>query len=763
MTPTELYNRLNLATTASQVEEALGAFESDPDAHPSWVPYGSKENNRGVIEITGDSGRALVERVTNGIDAVLEAEFEAHHGNPDCRSPKEAARAWLGVPDGGLSELSQEERRRLAQRVVVRINEGEGRDSRVVEIRDYGIGLTAEEMPRTILSLNESNKIQKYYVAGTYGQGGSGTLAVSKYTLVASRRNGNDRVGFTIAKFLDLPPEVYKTGHYVYLTVDGGVPEADVPADQFKNGTLVRHFGYELTAYPSPVGPNSIYGLLNQVLFDPVIPIWLDNPVNTQRRVIKGSRNALNGAVDEGDEQRHGPTIVHNERMFYTSIGEFGRLGIEYWVLAMPSEANKRPSAAFVNPSKPILMTVNGQNHSELSASLIRKDAGLPYLASRLICHINCDGLTALSKRALFVSTREEARRGAVLTQIQQELIHVLRSDDDLVRLNEEARLRGLQESDENALRQMRREVARLLRLQGNNVVDAIGAQVSAEGASDQRPTHPRVPRPRPVLLPIEPHDPPTFIHFVGDGPITFHTEQRKYIRIETDASSRYHNPNDPNESRINVFSTHGEVTFCGSTPLQGGRMRAIFECSARAQLGSTGTIRVELSRPGLPVLSDEKQIQIVAPPPVREDAREIALPEFDVRPVEPESEKWLAFDWPDDTSQIASESEEEDGKLVVYYSTVFPPYRNQLTVFEARDPGMASSFTERYKIWLAVHALLIKKDQQAQEREGQAREEDEAEVVRERRERCRMATMAAFFARNEVQNPEVPQPQQEP
>lgn len=395
-----------------------------------------------------------------------------------------------------------------------------------------------------------------------------------------------------------------------------------------------------------------------------------------------------------------------------------------------------------------------------LSGSLIRRDAGLSYLASRLICHVNCDGLTPLSKRALFVSTREEARRGAVLTLIQQELVRVLRSDDDLVRLNEEARLRGLHESDENALRQMRREVARLLRLQGGNVIDAIGAEISQGGDSTQRPTHPRTPRPRPI--PIEPHDPPTFIRIVHESPVAFHAEQRRYIRIETDASSQYHNANNPAESRINIFSTHSEVAFCGSTPLQGGRMRAIFECTTRAQLGATGTIRVELSRPGLSVLSDEKQVEIVAPPPVREDARQIALPEFDVRPVDPGDEKWLAFEWPDDVSQIASSSEEEDGKLVVYFSTAFPAYGNQLGSFEARDPGLASSFTERYKIWLAVHALLVQKDQQSQPQSSQPRTEADSETIRERQERCRMATMAVFFARNEAQSPEIVQAQQD-
>jgi hypothetical protein len=85
-----------------------------------------------------------------------------------------------------------------------------------------------------------------------------------------------------------------------YLTFDGGVLEADPSVDVFPRGTQIKHFGYDLTSYSSPLGPNSLYGLLNQTLFDPILPVWLDSRIHNYRRVIKGSRNALNGAVDAG-------------------------------------------------------------------------------------------------------------------------------------------------------------------------------------------------------------------------------------------------------------------------------------------------------------------------------------------------------------------------------------------------------------------------------------------------------------------------------
>src|SRR5262249_5947617 len=159
----------------------------------------------------------------------------------------------------GLAEMSAPARQRLADRVIIKISPGTSREARVVDVRDYGIGIKPEDMPKTILSLNESNKIRKHYLAGTYGQGGSSTFAISAYTIIASRHRDESRVAFTIVKFLDLPPEDYKTGHYVYFTIDDALSVVDSQQLQFPPGTLVRHLGYDLSSYSSPVGPSSVY------------------------------------------------------------------------------------------------------------------------------------------------------------------------------------------------------------------------------------------------------------------------------------------------------------------------------------------------------------------------------------------------------------------------------------------------------------------------------------------------------------------------
>lgn len=478
--------------------------------------------------------------------------------------------------------------------------------------------------------------------------------------------------------------------------------------------------------------------------------------------MIKGSRNALCGAVDDGDE-RSGPGLSHSIPMFSVSLGDFGRIGIEYWVLQQPTRENKRPNAAFVNPAKPIVLTLNGQNQGEFSQLLIRKEAELPFLVQRMIAHIDCDSLSATSKRLLFVSNRETQREVKVREMIQQELVKALRSDDLLKRLNDEARQQGMRHQDEGALQYMRNEVARLLRLQGVDLGQNVGGDRNSAGATGGSPVASR--RHHATPQSIELHEPPTYIRFVSEEEreITFYSEQRRYIRIETDANSIYHDPNNPHRSNINII-VGADLAVRGSTALKDGRMRAIVEGLGSSQIGRTGTIRVELKRPGLTVLVDERLYRIVEAPEAKPAGRRVSMPLFRTVPVAGiDDPVWTQLGWPDNVNIIASQAQMEEGTLVVYYSSVFPKYAIQARSFEGRSPGLGVSFTSRYEIWLAVHSLLKYQDEQlaaasrssheASEGETDRRsEEPEIDELKEREERCRIAIMSSMFAAREVQ-----------
>jgi hypothetical protein len=746
-----LFDALVGAASIADLEKAIVAYKRIHGPAVTEVPFGRRPNNRGAIEVSSDAGRSAIERLTNAHDALLELEHDEHGGMPECRSPREAASAWLGVPAReGLSGLSNKERQDLAAATVLRLEPGEGWQSRLLSVIDRGVGILPDQMESTILSLNESNKIQKHYLAGTYGQGGSSTLAFCKYAFIASRHHTSNRIAFSVVRYEDLPAEEYKTGRYVYLVKDDVPLVIGANEGDFTHGTIVRHFGFDLTRYTASIGPRSIYGVLQRVLFDPVAPVRFENQVHGWNRTIKGSRNALNGAVDEGDESR-GPDLDHHMPLFNVSLGDHGGIGVEYWVLARPESKNRtrqrtKPADSFVDAAKPIILSHNGQNQGEITGRLIKDDADLPFLQGRLICHVNCDRLAPAAKRSLFSSTREHSREGYLLERIREELVRLLESDDELTRLNEEAREQSLKERDETAQKQMRRQVARLLRIAGAALQESGGTRGKEGNGRDVR----RGPRVKP--LPIEPKDPPTFIRIVWDEEknIPFYGGQRRYIRIETDANSDYHDADDLRRSRINIAVGHDLKVF-GTSPLKGGRMRLGIECAVSVAVGSSGSIRIELYRKGLPTLSDEKEYRIVEPPQPKDRERDATFPDFEVIPVAgPEEDDWdyVTDDEDVDVARHASGAVMNAGKLYVYYSTAFPRFQTELRRFEQQNPAVAQSFQTRYELWLAVHSLLMYQEEQT----VSSPPADEATLTESKRqERCRLATIAAMVASQEV------------
>ena len=189
--------------------------------------------------------------------------------------------------------------------------------------------------------------------------------------------------------------------------------------------------------------------------------------------------------------------------------------------------------------------------------------------------------------------------------------------------------------------------------------------------------------------------------------------------------------------------------------------MRVIVTCANDATKGGTGRLEVELRVPGQPTLSDSRDIAVVEPPKTRGGKQQIVMPPFNVEPVEgPDDPTWDSLGWPENVSAIASQAVTIEGKLTVYYSKVFPRYAEYARKLEAKDTSLAASFDARYRVWLAVHSLIL--DKEANEQAAAAHgpdggepvpDDDRAEEL-ERAERCRFATIAAMFAAQEVRQP---------
>lgn len=760
MTGAEALASLLACTDLPSAQAALAAIVAAPDLGAGWAPVG-RENNLGTIGAAADPGRSLVERVTNAIDAVLERARVEANADVDCPSPGEAARRWLGVPAGGVGAMSRTERRALAERISVTVDDDAGWASCVVTVQDQGIGLTPEQMPRTILALNESNKVDRPYLCGAYGQGGSSTFAACALALIVCRsRSEPGRVGFTVVRFEELPAARWKHGRYVYLTSRGAVPEAaasDVPG-LGEPGVLVRHFGYDLSRYRHAVGHGSLYVLLRHALFDPVLPFRLKVPTLAGARTIKGARAELQGATD-ADEAAAGlePTLV--QPRFPVALGGLGQVEVEYWVLPPPTPSLRVPIGHYVDPYRPVLLTFDGQVHGELPVGVVRTDArrggaDLPYLATRLVVHVRCDGLVAEARRALFVTNREEARSGVVRATIEAEVVRLLRSDDDLTRLNEEARRSTVGRQDEESRRELQTEVARLLRATGAGARARAGARGVLEdgepglprrlpGGGRPGPGQPTGPGEAPAL-----NDPPTRLDLLGPRPLELAPGQRRYVQVSTDAAERH----DP----ALAVELEGDLLLCSRTPLRQGRLRLLIEADRDAAPGSSGRIGVRLEREGLPALEDSLGVLIVNAPLERPDRRPARVPEIECEPVEgPDDPAWVALDWPADVRRVASAARGDPSRLTVHYSRAFPPFRTAFDALTRKDPVLAASFETRYRVWLGVHSLILARGSAAPSSaldDAPAPPGEDWLAEADRAERCRIAQVAAIVATQEVQ-----------
>ena len=153
-----------------------------------WHAFGDNPSNLSTIGLGTKPGRSLTERLTNAMDALLEDRVSPGISLPN--SPRLAALQWFGRPvsgpDNGLFKWSYSAEG-IDRRIDVVLHLSGDENAPTVDVVDDGIGIEAEALPATILSLHGHNKITKRYLIGAFGQGGSSTLGFSEFALILSR------------------------------------------------------------------------------------------------------------------------------------------------------------------------------------------------------------------------------------------------------------------------------------------------------------------------------------------------------------------------------------------------------------------------------------------------------------------------------------------------------------------------------------------------------------------------------------------------
>lgn len=756
-TPAGLVARLFTAKTAADIE---GVISGMPDAR--WRQLGDKPGNYALVNVGSDAADALMERITNAMDAVIEREAELRDER-DLDDPRGAAERFLGVPGGHVWKMRDkpgqrrdEARRALAQQVRVTLREGTRKEHPTVAVEDDGIGQHPDDFPTTLTSLNESNKRDKFYLLGAYGWGGASVYAFGDFTLVVSRRNPalrrdgqRDEVGWTIVRYNDLSSDRHsKTGVYEYLVVDhdedprGGVPRfaaAELPEAQREwSGTSVTMVDFRMDRYVTePVwrGSRSLWVLAGALMFDPIMPFLIRDE---RPRAAANLKSALEGLVINGAATRlteaKGRRLDHAEAnqevegtfrdtdritlngTFHADLTSGGAVDIRWWVIGEKGNAKKdwEPILAYVPPDQAVTVSHNGQRHESYTRLVLEK-LSLLSLSKFVVVQIDTDKLSWQEKRLLFSSARDRLKEGSVKREMLDALTAALKDDDlrrEEHRRKERALARRSKEQADRVRRRLAKAVAALRQGLEQKYKVVLSANVELPLFTDQPLADPpdTESQERPVAVePVVYEGDPTFIK-VLNGPISVPAGGRAIVRLSIDAADEFF-ADHPGRWLPVVSRGRESFAVAGYSDVRNGRMRATI-AARTAGVGEKGRIIfmvVSADPDGQPIM-DEVDITTVEPPATREKRVKPAgkgpgkEAGPDVQPIG--REQWAALGFEADGSTVAKvEPNENDPDLLTIYVNVDYPQLDQAIMARPRTDDDA---IDEFKDGFAAHMALL-------------------------------------------------------
>lgn len=694
------------ARTDDDVNAILEMHESHTGAL-RFRPVGDRPNNRGTITIGSSPILAIVERVTNMADGMIEMMVARSPGKV-ITSPREAAREYFGVPGAGLVEMVEAERRAVAENMVVMFRDSGDRRRPTIVVRDRGMGETAARFPQTLLSLNENNKVDKPYTHGTYGQGGAVAFGFCKAAIVLSRRQPDlldgdeDQVGWAIV-LKRKPSGTKKFSNWEYLVDEKGntltLPPDAFPDGGFEPGTQFTHVAYDVRMRGAVT--TQPWQALNAAMFDPVLPFLLDGDRPEDLRITNPSRVITGNATRlAATDKAKGDLELAAQNVLDLDLGrEIGTARARYWVLRRPvgSTSASDPVGSYVDSSSAITMTVNGQRHDVEGRHWIRSKAKFPHLANNLIVEIDATGLTDEGKDDLFAATREKARDSETRTRVFDLLEDELKNDEMLKALNAAEKERLLEKSTSAASDKVRKRIGKLIQSKlkdltrpgGGGTGTGRGGHGPGVGKGDGPDKKGR--KKRPKITPPDhsddhlPND-PTHVKFAKDRS-TVIVGHRARLVVEIDAKNQYLPDND-DLLDITVDGPDDKVRFVGKSALLGGKTHWTFEAAVDAAIGAEYKISAELMTPN-GMLTDHAVLIVRKPPEPRKSGGE-----------EPETGplvQWVTKEMMDEdpywTKQIVGKVDVDDEETIIWVNRFFEPLERTLRVADKATEARAEQY----------------------------------------------------------------------
>lgn len=442
-----LFYALYQASTESDVSDVLKNSGLDTSLG-YWRPYGGNQNNYGVVENQQSSPiAALVEKITNGIDAILMRACIEHGIRPDSKeAPKSIEDAVEKFFPAHKNWDLHEYRRRQAERLQI-IADGPKKETSLI-IYDDGEGQSPEDFEKTFLSLLRGNKNDVHFVHGKYNMGGAGAVIFCgkrRYQLICSRRFDNDGLlGFTLIRqhpFTLSEQEKYKETWYEYLVIDGKVPSFGVSGEidlglcnrRFHTGTIIKLYSYSLPTGVSLISRDLNLNL-NEYLFYPALPVLT---VEKQERYPKdrnlerplyGLKRRLEESSVSGDDSQY----IEDHFTEEINDSQIGSYKVTCYVFRTRAgdrtakETQQTIQREFFKSRMAVLFSMNGQVHGHYTSEFITRSLKLALLKNHLLIHVDCTNIRREFRKEIFMASRDRLKDSAESRLLRKKLAEIL-------------------------------------------------------------------------------------------------------------------------------------------------------------------------------------------------------------------------------------------------------------------------------------------------------------------------------------------------
>jgi hypothetical protein len=554
-------------------------------------------NQKSSIEAASESDRGVTERLANAFDASLTAARVASGIERSDKSltPRNAARKFFCARSVSCEWVPDDPRVQGIQKPTIefwpepedaqRFRKHRPSDGLVtVLVEDFGTGLVREKMPESILTLNSESKLKEFEAIGQFGHGGSSALAFCESCLIVTQARGASASGefaWTLI-FPEQEPEDSKQQLIRrWFCADDNLPligpVADFAALRDKlPGTLVWHFGYNRGGWIKRIAGSeqtNPWGRLGRLFFSYPLPFeirgeFARTDTATGHRTVKGAFYRISELPKE-DVVRLGEKAEN----LIVEGQSYGSFSLHVFVFTETGAVRN-----YVDANHPVLLTLNGQNHGELTRTLI-SNAGLPEISARAIIEVRLDGIEQEALSEIISNSREQPKNSDFTRMLRTTIETLIKNDPDLSAIEQRLEEEKARQSSADLSRKMSEFLSRILS-------DAAGGSDAGGNGDSPGETQPRGDAARP---PVPAADPPSVLEFLHQAPLFVAEGGRAIVKFKSDARPpkySFHGDNPRCFARLEIATEQAKrITIVGQGDISdtgyGSVSLACAECSA--------------------------------------------------------------------------------------------------------------------------------------------------------------------------------------